>query len=126
MVAMTVFRGVQGMGAGAIQPLVSTLAGDLYDVGARARAQGWISSVWGISAVIGPAIGGFFAQYASWRWIFFINIPLGLLAMVMISSALHERVVARPHRIDYAGSALLAAGVGLLIFGTLEGGVGWP
>jgi EmrB/QacA subfamily drug resistance transporter len=126
MVALIVFRGIQGIGAGAIQPIVVTLAGDLYDVRERARVQGWLSSVWGISAVIGPAIGGFFAQYASWRWIFYINIPLGLLAIFFIGKSLHERVERHEHRIDYAGSALLAAGVGLLILGLLEGGVDWP
>jgi EmrB/QacA subfamily drug resistance transporter len=125
MVALILFRALQGVGAGAIQPIVTTLAGDLYELRERARAQGWISSVWGVSAVIGPAIGGFFAQYASWRWIFFINIPLGIAAIVTINSFLRERVTPRAHHIDYLGSALLALGVGLLIFGTLEGGVGW-
>ncbi len=126
MVALIVFRGIQGIGAGAIQPIVMTLAGDLYDIRERARVQGWLSSVWGISAVIGPAIGGFFSQYASWRWIFYINIPLGLLVVFIIGKSLHERVERHEHRIDYAGSALLALGVGLLILELLEGGVDWP
>lgn len=126
MVALIVFRAIQGIGAGAIQPIVTTVAGDLYDLEERARVQGWISSVWGVAAVIGPAIGGFFAEYASWRWIFYINVPLGFLAMFMIGRSLHEQVTHRSHRIDYLGSALLAAGIGLLIFGTLEGNVAWP
>lgn len=126
MVALIVFRGIQGIGAGAIQPMVVTLAGDLYDIRERARVQGWLSSVWGISAVIGPAIGGFFAQYASWRWIFYINIPLGLLAIFMVGRSLSEQVERREHHIDYAGSALLALGVGLLILELLAGGVDWP
>lgn len=126
MVALIVFRGIQGIGAGAIQPVVMTVAGDLYTVEERARIQGWLSSVWGISAVIGPAIGGFFAQYASWRWIFYINLPIGAIALFMIVTNLRENVTRRQHRIDYAGSALLAVGVALLIFGVLEGGVQWP
>lgn len=126
MVALIVFRGVQGLGAGAIQPVVTTLAGDLYTVEERARVQGWLSSVWGISAVVGPALGGLFAEYASWRWIFYINVPLGAAALFMIVTYLHEDVTHRRHRIDYGGAALLALGTGLFIFGLLEGGVQWP
>lgn len=125
MVALIVFRGIQGIGAGAIVPMVTTVAGDLYDVRERARVQGWLSSVWGISAVIGPAIGGFLAEYASWRWIFYINLPIGALAIYMIARALREDVTRRAHRIDYAGSILLAVGASLLIFGLLEAGVSW-
>jgi EmrB/QacA subfamily drug resistance transporter len=125
MVALIVFRGIQGIGAGAIVPLVTTVAGDLYNVEERARIQGWISSTWGISAVIGPAIGGFFAEYASWRWVFYINLPIGILAIFMVWTSLHERVARRQHTIDYAGATLLAVGVGLIILETLEGGVGW-
>jgi EmrB/QacA subfamily drug resistance transporter len=126
MVMLIIFRGIQGIGAGAIQPIVTTLAGDLYNVAERARIQGWLSSVWGISAVVGPAIGGFFAEYASWRWIFYINIPLGALAIIMIGAYLHEDVSHQRRYIDYAGAALLSIAVGLMIFGVLEGGMGWP
>ncbi len=125
MIALIAFRGLQGIGAGAIQPMVLTVAGDLYTVQERARIEGWLSSVWGISAVIGPAIGGLFAEYVSWRWIFYINVPLGALAMFVIITYLHEDVARRRHRIDFAGAALLAGGVGLFIFGVLEGGVHW-
>src|SRR6185437_13693788 len=69
MFALIAFRGLQGIGAGAIQPVVTTVAGDMYTVKERARIQGWLSSVWGIAGVIGPAIGGFFAEYLTWRWI---------------------------------------------------------
>lgn len=126
MVSLILFRGVQGIGAGALTPIIFTVVGDLYTIQERARIQGWLSSVWGISAVIGPAIGGFFVEFASWRWIFYINLPLGLVAIFMIVSSLHESVERRPHHIDYLGAALLTVGVGLLIFATLEGGVGWP
>lgn len=125
MVALIAFRALQGIGAGAIQPVVTTIAGDIYTVEERARIQGWLSSVWGISAVIGPAIGGFFAEYLTWRWIFYINVPLGAFAVFMILRYLHENVAHRRHKIDYAGSALLALGLGLFIFGVLEGGVHW-
>lgn len=126
MVALIVFRGIQGIGAGAIQPVVYTVAGDLYTVEERARVQGWLSSVWGIAAVVGPALGGFFAEYASWRWIFYINLPIGALALFMIATYLRENVQRHRHHIDYGGAALLAVGTGLLIFGVLEGGVQWP
>jgi EmrB/QacA subfamily drug resistance transporter len=126
MFALIAFRALQGVGAGAIQPVVTTVAGDIYTVEERARIQGWLSSVWGISAVIGPAIGGFFAEYLTWRWIFYINLPLGVLAVVMIMKYLNENVTRKQHQIDYLGSALLALGLGLFIFGVLEGGVRWP
>ncbi|MGE5335619.1 MAG: MFS transporter, partial [Nitrososphaerota archaeon] len=126
MVSLILFRGVQGIGAGALTPIIFTVVGDLYTIQERARIQGWLSSVWGIAAVIGPAIGGFFVEFASWRWIFYINLPLGLVAIFMIVSSLRESVERRPHQIDYLGAALLTVGVGLLIFATLEGGVGWP
>ena len=126
MAALIAFRGLQGLGAGAIQPIVTTLAGDLYTVEERARVQGYISSVWGISAVIGPAIGGFFAEYATWRWIFYVNVPIGIAALAVIVTSLHEpHVVRARHRIDVAGSLLLVGGVGLVIFGLLQGGVHW-
>ncbi|HET8607450.1 MAG TPA: MDR family MFS transporter [Gaiellaceae bacterium] len=127
MVALIVFRALQGLGAGAIQPVVTTLAGDLYTLEERARVQGYISSVWGISAVVGPAIGGFFAEYATWRWIFYVNVPIGAAALAVILTGFHEpHVVRRRHRIDVGGAGLLVGGIGLLIFGLLQGGVRWP
>ncbi len=126
MISLIAFRGLQGIGAGVVQPVVTIVAGDLYTIEERGRIQGWLSSVWGISAVIGPAIGGFFAQYASWRWIFYINVPIAALALLMIGLYQREHVTYRQHHIDYAGSALLAAGVGLLVLGLLSGGEQWP
>lgn len=126
MPALIAFRALQGIGAGAIQPVAMTVVGDLYTVEERGRIQGWLSSVWGVSAVVGPALGGFFAEYASWRWIFYINIPIGAAALFIIARSLHEDVAHRRHRIDYGGAALLAIGVGLFIFGLLQGGVAWP
>ena len=125
MVALIAFRGVQGLGAGAIGATVNTVAGDLYDLRERGKVQGWLASVWGISAVLAPAIGGVFAQYATWRWIFLVNLPLGGVALTLIVRDLHERVERRPHRIDYSGAVLLLASVGLLILGLLQGGTAW-
>jgi EmrB/QacA subfamily drug resistance transporter len=125
MPALIAFRAIQGIGAGAVQPIVTTVAGDMYTLEERARVQGWLSSVWGISAIVGPVVGGFFTEYASWRWIFYVNVPLGAVALFMIGTYLHENVERRTHSVDYAGAVLLATGVGLLMVGLLEGGTGW-
>jgi MFS family permease len=125
MVALVVFRGLQGLGAGAIGATVQTLAGDLYDIRERGRIQGYLASVWGISAVIAPTLGGVFAQYASWRWIFLVNVPIGALALTFIIRGVHEHVERQQHRIDWAGAALLFLAAGLGMFGLLEGGTAW-
>lgn len=125
MPALIVFRAVQGIGAGAVQPMSMTIVGDLYSVEERARVQGYIASVWGIASVLGPTLGGVFSEYLSWRWIFFVNIPVGIAAVVMLLRHFSEDVTPRKHRIDFLGAALLTAGCSLLILGLLEGGVGW-
>ena len=125
MPALIVFRALQGLGAGAVQPMSITIAGDIYSVAERARVQGYIASVWGASSVIGPALGGLFAQLHLWRGIFFVNVPLCLFAGVLIWRNFHERVERREHRIDYAGAALLTGSMTLLILGLLEGGQAW-
>jgi EmrB/QacA subfamily drug resistance transporter len=126
MVALIVFRGLQGLGAGAIQATVQTVAGDLYSLRERGRVQGWLSSVWAVAAVAGPTLGGLFADYASWRWIFLINLPIGALAVVLIVRFLHEAPSAgRRHRVDYAGSTLILLACGVLVFALLQGGVAW-
>ena len=126
MVSLILFRGLQGIGAGGIQSTVNTLAGDMYELSERGRVQGWLSSVWGISAVIGPALGGSLAQYASWRWIFLINLPIGAAAIGLLLRYLHENVQRTRHRIDVAGAAAMFAAAGALILGLLQGGVAWP
>src|SRR5579884_872038 len=125
MVTLIAFRGLQGIGAGAIIPMTSTIVGDLYTVEERGKAQGYISSVWGVASVLGPALGGLLSEYASWRWIFFINIPVGIAAIALLQAHLRERVERRPHRIDYAGAVVLTLGLSLAILALLEGGVQW-
>src|SRR5437763_456537 len=88
MLTLIVFRGVQGIGAGAIIPMTTTIVGDVYTLEERGRIQGYISSVWGMASVIGPALGGLFAQYLTWRLIFYINIPVGIAAVVMLQAQL--------------------------------------
>ena len=119
------FRAVQGLGAGAVFPMSITIVGDIYTVEERARVQGYLASVWGISAVVGPTLGGVFSEYVSWRWIFFVNIPLALLAGAMIERRFHEKVARSRPQIDYVGAGVLTAGLTLLILGILEGGQAW-
>jgi EmrB/QacA subfamily drug resistance transporter len=125
MGSLIAFRAVQGLGAGAVQPIGMTIVGDIYSVAERATVQGYLASVWAVSAIVGPTLGGVFADYLSWRWIFFVNLPLGLAAAWMIQRRFAERVERSRHRIDYAGALLLAGGGVLLLLGLLEGGVRW-
>lgn len=125
MPALIVARALQGIGAGAVLPMSITIVGDLYSVEERARVQGYVASVWAVSSVIGPALGGLFSDYLSWRWIFFLNLPLGIAAIWMLWRRFHESVTRRRHRLDLAGAALLTAGSSLLILGLLQGGVSW-
>jgi EmrB/QacA subfamily drug resistance transporter len=125
MTTLIAARAIQGLGAGAVQPTSMTMVGDLYTVAERARVQGYVASVWAISAVVGPTLGGVFSDYLSWRWIFFVNVPLGGLAAWMLVRRFHETVEKKEHRIDFTGAALLAVGTSLVILGLLEGGILW-
>ena len=102
-----------------------TIVGDVYSLEERARVQGYLASVWGISSFVGPTLGGVFSEYVSWRWIFFINIPLCLLAAAMIQRQFRERVTRSRPQIDYVGACLLSTGLTLVILGILEGGQAW-
>jgi EmrB/QacA subfamily drug resistance transporter len=126
MPALIAFRALQGLGAGAVQPMSLTIAGDIYSTAERGRVQGYIASVWAVSSVVGPTLGGVFAEYLTWRWIFFVNIPLCALAAWMLLRSFHETVERRAHTMDYRGAALLTAGCTLVILGLLEGGGAWP
>ena len=125
MVSLIVFRALQGLGAGAVLPMGQTIIGDVYSVAERARVTGYVAGVWAASSVIGPTLGGIFSDYVSWRWIFFVNIPVAIAAMLVLHRSFHESVERKRHRIDYTGAVLLAVGASLLILGLLEGGVAW-
>jgi EmrB/QacA subfamily drug resistance transporter len=125
MTSLIVMRAVQGLGAGAVLPVTVTIAGDIYTVAERAKAQGYLASVWATSSVVGPTLGGVFSQFVSWRWIFFVNIPLCLLAAAMLWRSYSESLERREHRIDYAGAAVLTVALTLLILAVLEGGQAW-
>lgn len=125
MLALIVFRAVQGVGAGAIQPTTMVIAGDLYTLAERATVQGYLAGVWAVASVTGPLLGGICADYLGWRWIFLVNLPLAALAAWMLIRNFHEAVPRRRRSIDYAGAVLLTLGAGSLVLGLLEGGHAW-
>lgn len=125
MPALIAFRALQGLGAGAVLPVSITIAGDIYSIEERAKVQGYLASVWAVSSVVGPSLGGIFSSLGIWRGIFLVNVPLCLLAGWMLLRTLHENVERAKHRVDYAGAALLAGSLSLLILGALQGGQAW-
>jgi EmrB/QacA subfamily drug resistance transporter len=125
MPALIAFRLVQGLGAGAVQPIGMTILGDIYSLQERATVQGYVASVWAMASLIGPTLGGIFSDTIGWRWIFFVNLPLGLLAAWVLWRWPEGRADRTRHRIDVAGAALLALGGTLLLLALLEGGVEW-
>jgi EmrB/QacA subfamily drug resistance transporter len=104
-------RAVQGLGAGAIQPVTLTIVGDLFDVETRGRMQGLFGAVWGLAGLVGPLLGGALVHYLSWRWVFWVNLPFGLGCGAILAVAYHERAERHEHTLDVAGALLLAAAV---------------
>ncbi len=121
MVPLILFRAIQGVGAGGVMPVAATILGDLYTPAERARVQGLVSSVFGVSAVVGPSLGAFIITHLSWPLVFWVNLPIGAAALVMIGLFLHEQVEPRRHRLDVAGSLLLLAAVGGLMLALVQG-----
>jgi EmrB/QacA subfamily drug resistance transporter len=117
------FRAIQGLGAGGLMALTFVIIGDLVSPRERGRYQGYFGAVWGLSAVAGPLLGGFFSDsptvfgIAGWRWIFYINLPFGILALILTSSSLRTSNIRREHSIDYAGAILMVASVTALLIG---------
>ncbi|MFZ3498086.1 MFS transporter [Streptomyces sp. 5.8] len=128
MAALIAFRILQGLGGGALQGTVQTLAADLYPLKDRPRIQARMSVVWATSALAGPALGGLIATYTDWRWIFLINLPLAAAALWVISRHLVEptRAPGRTGPVDWAGALAVFACGGLLLFALVQGGVAWP
>lgn len=116
------FRGLQGIGAGGLMALVFAIIGDIIPPRQRGRYQGYFGGVWALSSVAGPLLGGFFTDHLSWRWIFYINIPFGLIALSAIAARLHLPVRKIEHRIDFPGAAMLAGSVVCLLLVTVLGG----
>ena len=120
MVLLIVCRIVQGVGAGCMMPAAQTLISDIYPPAIRARMQGYLSSIWASAAICGPLLGAFLVTTLSWRWIFWVNVPLGIAAILLLSLVLRETTERRPHQIDYLGSALMTLGIGTLIFALVQ------
>lgn len=110
-------RALQGVGGGGLQALTFTLVGALYPLRERARVQGWISGVWGFSALVGPLVGGLIVDHLSWRWVFYLNLPFGLMAMLLVGRGIPEEPPVAGARLDLAGAGLFAMGAGALIYG---------
>ncbi|MEV4231905.1 MFS transporter [Streptomyces bobili] len=128
MGALIAFRVVQGLGGGALQGTVQTLAADLYPLKERPKIQSKLSTVWAVSAVAGPGLGGLLAAYADWRWIFLVNLPIGAVALWLIVRHLHEprRKSRAGARVDWAGALAVFATGGVLLTALVQGGVAWP
>ncbi|MEA2682242.1 MAG: hypothetical protein QOK05_570 [Chloroflexota bacterium] len=129
MLALVLFRALQGLGAGSLQPVTTTLVGDLFPMPQRAKIQGLFGGMWALAAVTGPLLGAVLVSTVGWRWIFIVNVPIGVVSAVLLWS-FSDRVRGGKVSIDYLGALLLTAGVGLLLFGFGSGGVGthvqWP
>ena len=126
MTQLVVFRAVQGVGAGGLFPLSLAVIGNIVPPRDRGRWQGLIGAVFAASSIIGPAIGGFIVDNASWRWIFLVNLPVGGVALVVISVTMPRRAPLTDHSIDWLGAGVLAAGIGALLLGLVWGGKEYP
>jgi EmrB/QacA subfamily drug resistance transporter len=120
MISLIAFRVVQGVGAAALIPVSQTVVADIYSGEARARMQGYISSTFGSAAIIGPMIGGLIATHVSWKAIFWINIPLGIVAATLLTIALKEEVKKRRHHIDYIGAVLMASTTTIIMVALIQ------
>ncbi len=118
---LVAFRFIQGIGAGAVQPIVIILAGDLYPLAERGRVQGFLSSVWGFSSIVGPLAGGLMVHQFGWPWIFWMNVPFGVIAVVLSTLYLHEDVSREELSVDYPGALLLLAALGPLMLALTQG-----
>jgi EmrB/QacA subfamily drug resistance transporter len=122
MYQLIAFRALQGLGAGSIFTVTYTIVGDIFSLAERAKVQGWLNAVWGIASIIGPFVGGFFIDYLSWHWIFFINVPFGIICIVLLQKYFKESLKRRKPRIDYAGILVLSAAIITLLLGVPLGG----
>lgn len=122
MYQLIAFRALQGIGAGAIFTITYTIVGDIFTLAERGKVQGWLGTVWGIASLTGPFLGGFLIDSLSWHWIFFINIPFGILSIVLLQKNLDEKFERKKHKIDYLGTLLLSTAIISVLYAVLIGG----
>src|SRR3954470_10732952 len=122
MTQLIVFRAIQGIGAGGLFPLSLAVIGNIVPPRDRGRWQGLIGAVFAASSILGPAVGGFIVDNTTWRWIFLVNLPVGGLALIVITLTMPSRAPLTEHAIDWLGAGLLAAGTGVLLLGLVWAG----
>src|SRR6266568_4824354 len=126
MLQLIVFRALEGAGGGGLIVITIAVIGDLIPPRERGRYQGFFGAVFGVATIVGPLVGGFFVDHLSWRWIFYINLPTGILAMAVIAAVLPAGSARRRHAIDYTGAILLTAALSAAILFTGLGGTAFP
>jgi EmrB/QacA subfamily drug resistance transporter len=125
MAELIAFRALQGLGAGGLIVTAIAVIGDVIPPRDRGRYQGIFGAVFGASTIIGPLLGGFFVDNLSWRWIFYINLPIGAVAFIVIGAVFRVRPAPKQHTVDYLGAALLAGGLSAIVLFTSLGGTTW-
>jgi EmrB/QacA subfamily drug resistance transporter len=126
MTELIVFRAIQGLGSGGFMPLAQIIIGDLVPPKERARRQGSIAIVFAVTSVLGPVLGGLMTDLLSWHWIFYINLPVGAVALYAIAHSLRKPAATQAHRIDYLGSVLLTVSITAVLLILALGGTEWP
>ena len=120
MIQLIIFRAIQGIGAGAVLTISYTIIGDIFELEERAKIQGALNTVWGVAGLIGPFIGGFILDYLSWHWIFLINVPFGIISIILLMRNFDEKLVQTKSKIDYLGIIILTSAIVALLFGTMQ------
>jgi MFS family permease len=126
MLQLIVFRALEGAGGGGLIVITIAVIGDLIPPRERGRYQGFFGAVFGVATIVGPLVGGFFVDHLSWRWIFYINLPTGILALAVIAAVLPSRSTRRQHAVDYVGALLLTAALSAVILFTGLGARSFP
>ncbi|MGK5033410.1 MFS transporter [Janthinobacterium sp. MDT1-19] len=126
MTELIIFRAIQGLGAGGFMPLAQIIIGDIVPPAERGKRQGMVPIVFAVTSVLGPVLGGVITDALSWHWIFYVNLPIGAAAFVIITRAMRKPARTHAHQIDYLGSALLTGAITAALLVLALGGTEWP